>query len=343
DWAADRRDFVAVERERLAVERERVADERDANADLRDRVADAREREALDREASLESSQVSGLSGSDVLGATDRDDARRHNRRRREDAAAARRDAAERRSFAADDWGPLEFGPRLTAMFADVALQLFGGEDLDEALPHLLALSVAAVPGCDRAAITVVEGGRPLHTVASDDVARELELEQWSGATGPAPAVLADGEDVSVRALDDAARWPRLAAAATRLGVGAAASHCLMLRASDGWIPVGTLTFYGAGTDAFDEDDLGALSLVGSYAAVAIALADQRADLDRREAALHRALSTRDVIGQAKGILMERRHLSAGDAFDVLRRTSQRLNRRLADVAEQLSRTGELP
>jgi len=49
-------------------------------------------------------------------------------------------------------------------------------------------------------------------------------------------------------------------------------------------------------------------------------------------------LSTRDVIGQAKGILMERQRLSAGDAFDLLRRASQRLNRKLADIAEHLAR-----
>jgi AmiR/NasT family two-component response regulator len=62
-----------------------------------------------------------------------------------------------------------------------------------------------------------------------------------------------------------------------------------------------------------------------------------------KTASLHRGLGTRDVIGQAKGILMERRRLSAGDAFDVLRRASQRLNRRVVDVAQHLADTGELP
>jgi len=72
-------------------------------------------------------------------------------------------------------------------------------------------------------------------------------------------------------------------------------------------------------------------------------MAARRDAADRREAALHRGLSTRDVIGQAKGILMERQCLTAGDAFDILRRASQRLNRKLTDVAEHLAETGELP
>jgi AmiR/NasT family two-component response regulator len=71
-------------------------------------------------------------------------------------------------------------------------------------------------------------------------------------------------------------------------------------------------------------------------------MAQRRDDIDRREAALHRALSTRDVIGQAKGILMERQRLSAGEAFDVLRRASQRLNIKVADLASHLAETGEL-
>ena len=82
---------------------------------------------------------------------------------------------------------------------------------------------------------------------------------------------------------------------------------------------------------------------LAAYASVAAAFARDRDELRRREAALHRALQTRDVIGQAKGVLMERLRLDAGQAFDVLRQTSQRLNRKLGDVAARVAETGELP
>jgi AmiR/NasT family two-component response regulator len=65
--------------------------------------------------------------------------------------------------------------------------------------------------------------------------------------------------------------------------------------------------------------------------------------VSRREAALHRALSSRDVIGQAKGILMERQRIGAGEAFDTHRRASQRLNIRLEEIATRLAESGELP
>ena len=57
---------------------------------------------------------------------------------------------------------------------------------------------------------------------------------------------------------------------------------------------------------------------------------------------LHKALLSRDVIGQAKGILMERLKLTPEEAFDVLRHASQRLNEKLHTVALELAETGEL-
>lgn len=51
---------------------------------------------------------------------------------------------------------------------------------------------------------------------------------------------------------------------------------------------------------------------------------------------LEKALETRDIIGQAKGILMARQRIDADAAFDVLRLASQRTNKKLRDVASEL-------
>jgi AmiR/NasT family two-component response regulator len=109
------------------------------------------------------------------------------------------------------------------------------------------------------------------------------------------------------------------------------------------WQALGTLTLYAELRDAFDAERRELGGILSCYLSVAAALERDRTDLSRREAALHRALGTRDIIGQAKGILMERRHLTAGEAFDTLRSTSQRLNIAVAELATQLTETGELP
>jgi ANTAR domain len=58
---------------------------------------------------------------------------------------------------------------------------------------------------------------------------------------------------------------------------------------------------------------------------------------------LRTALDSRDVIGQAKGILMERYRLTPDGAFALLARASQDTNVKLREVAAELCRTGSLP
>lgn len=55
-----------------------------------------------------------------------------------------------------------------------------------------------------------------------------------------------------------------------------------------------------------------------------------------REDQLEKALESRDVIGQAKGILMERERVTGEEAFEMLRSSSQHLNLKLRDVAAML-------
>ena len=78
-------------------------------------------------------------------------------------------------------------------------------------------------------------------------------------------------------------------------------------------------------------------------AGLAVSVAHSHEDEERRADNLNAALATREVIGQAQGILMERERISAAQAFDILRRASQHLNRKLRDVAQDLVDTGERP
>lgn len=66
-------------------------------------------------------------------------------------------------------------------------------------------------------------------------------------------------------------------------------------------------------------------------------------DAQARVEELQRALTTRTIIGNAVGILMERQKISADDAFDMLRAASNVTNRKLHDIAADLCETGGLP
>jgi AmiR/NasT family two-component response regulator len=88
--------------------------------------------------------------------------------------------------------------------------------------------------------------------------------------------------------------------------------------------------------NAFDDESEQIGLLFASHAAVAHAGV-------RKEAQLAQAVDSRDLIGQAKGILMERYKITPERAFLVLTRASKNSNRKLQDIATELVRNGTVP
>jgi GAF domain-containing protein len=127
-------------------------------------------------------------------------------------------------------------------------------------------------------------------------------------------------------------RWPRFSAAAARLGVRS--MLCVPL-----WVDergLGALSLYAAQAAAFSDLHERVATLLATFAALALAEA-------QRAGQLHDALGSRDIIGQAKGILMERHGITADAAFGALSRISQAENVKLAEIARLLVETGSLP
>lgn len=93
--------------------------------------------------------------------------------------------------------------------------------------------------------------------------------------------------------------------------------------------------------DAFDDQAREIGLILAAHASVAARAVGERDALQLMERNLRVALSSRDVIGQAKGILMDRLKIPPEEAFDALRRSSQRLNEKLRDLARRVAETGE--
>ena len=241
--------------------------------------------------------------------------------------------------------GPAENGSLLTASFAALAQELITDSALAPALQRLLTLMVGVVGGCDCASVWFVAGTEAgTETgphVATDDSAATLDAIQFHEREGPAVAALSSRTPVYVADLSRLGGG-LLPAAADAASVSSALCLGLSVKRSGAWQSLGVISLYGPDCDAFCEADREIAEVFAAFAAAMIDLARTRRDLRQREAALHRSLSTRDIIGQAKGILMERERLSAGQAFDRLRRASQGLNVKLSDIARKLAETGEL-
>lgn len=127
-------------------------------------------------------------------------------------------------------------------------------------------------------------------------------------------------------------RWPQWAAVAVDEGVLSVLSFQLFVQGDR----MGALEVYADGPDVFDADAENIGLLRAAHAA--IAMSDTRMVEN-----LHRALMSRDVIGQAKGILMERFKIDSVQAFDLLIKASQTTHFKLHEIAEAFALTGEMP
>jgi AmiR/NasT family two-component response regulator len=77
--------------------------------------------------------------------------------------------------------------------------------------------------------------------------------------------------------------------------------------------------------------------LLATHASLAVSATEAVRLAELRETQLRNAIDSRDIIGQAKGILMHRRGIDADEAFDLLRRTSQDLNIKLGELARTIT------
>jgi len=342
-WAEQRRDFVAFDRERTADARDQAADRRDKTAGEREDAADGRDRILRRWEDEVRRSDHGGRLHQAAAQASQLDlgVVRRRAAQRKSTqlgvAGGGSRPAAPRPSGT----GPAENGSLLTASFASLAQELITDSALAPALQRLLTLMVGVVAGCDCASIWFVASPETGPNVATDDSAATLDAIQFHEREGPAVAALGSRTPVYVADLSRLGDG-LLPAAADAASVSSALCLGLSVKRAGAWRSLGVLSLYGPDCDAFCEADREIAGVFAAFAAAMIDLAQTRRDLRQREAALHRSLSTRDIIGQAKGILMERERLSAGQAFDRLRRASQGLNVKLSDIARKLTETGEL-
>lgn len=233
-----------------------------------------------------------------------------------------------------DDAGPLarEFGLLTRSLLAATTVA--------EVLDQIVAAARTVIPAVDLASVTMRSDDGTFHTpVATDPVAAVLDQQQYRAGRGPCvDAARPDGP--ALAAADDLStdrRWPEFADASVRAGLHSLLATTLIPDAEPPRLP-GALNLYARGRGAFVPADRDRALLLATHASLALSTtaAVSAADLERSQ--LRAAIASRDLIGQAKGILMGRRGLSADEAFDVLRRTSQDLNIKLVELAATVTK-----
>ncbi|MFP5072734.1 GAF and ANTAR domain-containing protein [Pseudonocardia nantongensis] len=206
------------------------------------------------------------------------------------------------------------------------ALQVARSED--ETLAAIVGAAVSTVPSAEQAGISLIHGAGAI-TARHPTSERIALVDQLQATYREGPCVIALGETHMVVVDDlaaEAARWPRFAPEAAAHGVASMLSLPLFTSADS----LGALNLYSSQHASFTPDSHVVGELFAAQAAIALTGA-------RHQTQLEQALRSRDMIGQAKGILMERFGISADDAFAMLVQSSQNTNVKLVDVAQWLT------
>jgi ANTAR domain/GAF domain len=227
----------------------------------------------------------------------------------------------------------------LAEQFAELTQALLAAETVGGVLEQILAVTKRVIPGADLVSITLRDpNGRFYTPLETDPVASRIDQLQYE--TGEGPCVDAARPDGPAMAFSgDVAhepRWPRFGPAAAALGIRGVLGTALVPDARPPRLS-GALNIFSRRVNGLDHADITTALLLATHASLALAHTHAVTMSELKIVNLHKAVDSRDVIGQAKGILMARRGISADEAFDLLRRTSQDLNTKLVEVARTLT------
>ena len=226
------------------------------------------------------------------------------------------------------------------AQFAGIARSLFAEPTVARTLQRIVDVAVETIEGCDGAGVLLVTNGEIAAGAWSNELARSIEAIKSEVREGPCVDAIFERETVEcVDLRDEVSRWPLFVARAGDTGVESILAFRLFATEET----LGALDLYSTRRGAFDETARALGKVYAAHAALALASAQIRERNFVAIGTLRDALVSRDLIGQAKGILIATRHIDADAAFDLLRTTSQNLNIKLHTIAEHVVFTGLLP
>jgi ANTAR domain len=222
-------------------------------------------------------------------------------------------------------------------VFAALAEIIYQGSDANEMYAAICIAATLTVRGCDHASLLVRDNDRYVTVGASDRLARQIdELERRAG-DGPCIDAIEEETPQIDSDLTTPSLWPTLASVlVAETPVRGAMGFRLLVDKRKG----AALNLFSDTAKMFDAESAGRAAVLAAFASVAINAVAKGEDA----ASLRRGLLSNREIGKAVGMLMLLHDMTEEHAFDLLRRHSQALNIKLADVArEVIQKRGQLP
>jgi hypothetical protein len=217
----------------------------------------------------------------------------------------------------------------LALRMAELARAVAAPRSLEDILAGVTAAAKELIPGVDTAGVLLIGKGGKFDSVSgTSELPHRLDELQMKFNEGPCVDAALDELIVRTDDFRTEPRWPRYSPAVVEIGVLSGLSFKLYTAERT----AGALNLFGFQPTVWTTEAETIGTVLAAHAAAAI-LASRQGDQ------LESALSTRDRIGQAKGILMERFGVDDVQAFEMLRRLSQDSNTRLIDIAQRVIET----
>ncbi|MEH3136099.1 MAG: GAF and ANTAR domain-containing protein [Mycolicibacterium neoaurum] len=217
-----------------------------------------------------------------------------------------------------------DLAQRMAELARAVALQ-----SVDDVLRDVTTAAIELIPEADTAGILLIGKDSTYESLATtSDLPNKLDELQVTFGEGPCMQAALD--DIVVRTDDfrNEPRWPKYSPAALEHGVRSGLSFKLYTANRT----AGALNLFSFHPNVWTARAETTGLVLAAHAAAAILASRQSEELES-------AVASRDRIGQAKGIIMERFKVDDVQAFALLRKLSQDSNTKLADIAEQVINT----
>jgi hypothetical protein len=214
----------------------------------------------------------------------------------------------------------------LAVRMAELARAVAAPRSLEDILAGVTAAAKELIPGVDTAGILLIgKGGKFDSFGGTSELPYRLDELQMKFNEGPCVEAALDELIVRTDDFRTEPRWPRYSPAVVEIGVLSGLSFKLYTAERT----AGALNLFGFQPMVWTTEAETIGTVLAAHAAAAILASRQGVQLES-------ALSTRDRIGQAKGIIMERFGVDDVQAFEMLRRLSQDSNTRLIDIAQRV-------
>jgi GAF domain-containing protein len=202
-------------------------------------------------------------------------------------------------------------------------------EALGRVMQRAVDLITSAVPTAAMASVTVLRNEEPETVACSSERVWALDSDQYAAGEGPCLEAARIGQVVRATLEQARERWPGFAGSAQKTGVASYMSAPLVL--DDEF--AGSLNLYSEKPEGFGDLDEALLRLYVTAVTAAVANARRYVEVCSLADQLGQALESREMIGQAIGVLMATRGFSAEEAFQELSRQSQNTNTKLREIA----------